>query len=278
MTRAIALLFTLSSFAHAQQTPTPSAQQTTPAQPRAGQPANQPRRGQQPAADRAPAQPSATFPSVHSAAEQSDLTADPNAPFWRDIKGVWIEKRIDSAEAVPPLKTEVRSRWTDKNLYFLFVCPYEQINLRPNPQTESDTNQLWEHDVLELYIGSNFDDITKYHELQVSPQGEHLDGKIDATVPRVGIGDEWKWESGWKTKARLDRENKLWYAEIQLPIASIDSRPVKAGNEFRINLYRLQGPHPAAPARRDFIAWLPTGEYNPHRPLKFGRLKLVERQ
>jgi hypothetical protein len=135
--------------------------------------------------------------------------------------------------------------------------------------------------VLELYIGSNFDDITKYHELQVSPQGEHLDGKIDATVPRVGIGDEWTWESGWKTKARLDRDKKVWYAEIQLPIAAIDERPAKAGNEFRINMYRLQGPNPPASpagARRNFVAWLPTGEYNPHRPLKFGRLKLVERQ
>jgi hypothetical protein len=62
-----------------------------------------------------------------------------------------------------------------------------------------------------------------------------------------------------------------------LPIASFDQRPVKAGNEFRINLYRLQGPHPPAPARRDFVAWLPTGEYHPHRPLKFGRLKLIEK-
>jgi len=130
--------------------------------------------------------------------------------------------------------------------------------------------------VLEVYIGSNFDDITKYLELQVSPQGEHLDGTIDATVPRVGIGNEWVWESGWNTKARLDREKKVWYAEIQLPIASFDLRAVKAGNEFRINLYRLQGPHPPVPARRDFVAWLPTGEYQPHRPLKFGRLKLIE--
>jgi hypothetical protein len=40
-------------------------------------------------------------------------------------------------------------------------------------------------------------------------------------------------------------------AEIQWPIASFDTRPVKAGNEFRINLYRLQGPHPPPPARRE---------------------------
>jgi len=209
---------------------------------------------QTPSADRSPAQPSSTFPSVYAASAPRELTADPDSPFWKDIKGVWID------------------------LYFLCICPYEQLNLRPNPQTASDTHQLWETDVLEVYIGSNFDDITKYLELQVSPQGEHLDGTIDATVPRVGIGNEWVWESNWKTTARLDRSKKIWYAEIRLPITSFDKRPVKAGNEFRINLYRLQGPYPPAPARRDFVAWLPTGEYQPHRPLKFGRLKLVERQ
>jgi hypothetical protein len=233
------------------------------------------------ASDREPAKPESTFPSLFSATEEEPLTADPNAPFWKDIKGVWIEKRIDSAEPAPQLKTDVRSRWTNKNVYFLFVCPYVDLNLRANPQTEKDTPQLWNNDTFELYIGSNFDDITKYHELQVSPQGEHLDGKIDATVPRVGVGNEWQWDSGWQTKARLDRDKKVWYGEIQLPLASIDSRPPKAGNELRINVYRLQGPNPPASppgARRDFVAWLPTGEYQPHRPLKFGRLKLVERQ
>ena len=29
--------------------------------------------------------------------------------------------------------------------------------------------------------------------------------------------------------------------------------------------------------RRGFVAWLPTGEYQPHRPLEFGQLKLVDR-
>ena len=235
----------------------------------------QPPVGQTPAPDRTPARPSATLSSVYAASGPGALTADPESPFWKDVTGVWIERRIDTGEPAPQLRTAVKSRWTATDVYFLAVCPYEQLNLRPDPQTAYDTNQLWLHDVLEIYIGSNFDDITKYLELQVSPQGEHLDGTIDATVPRVGVGNEWVWESGWKTKARLDRDKKVWYAEVQLPIASFDRRPVKEGNEFRLNLYRLQGPHPPAPARRDFVAWLPTGEYHPHRPLKFGRLWLV---
>lgn len=148
-----------------------------------------------------------------------------------------VDGAADRHERIGATTQDVRSRWTATHLYFLFVCPYEQLNLRPNPQTASDTNRLWEHDVLEVYIGSNFDDITKYLELQVSPQGEHLDGTIDATVPRVGIGNEWAWESGWNTHARLDRDKKVWYAEIQLPIASFDQRPVKrATNSVSISI------------------------------------------
>jgi len=268
---SVALVLLVVSLTQAQ----PAAESIPPAQP--AQRANRPAPvGQTPSADRAPAQPAATISSVHSATEAAELTADPTTPFWRDVKGVWIERHVQTSEPAPALKTEIRSRWTDKNLYFLWVCPYVNLHLRENPQTETDTSQLWNNDVLELYIGSNFDDITKYHEFQASPQGEHLDGKIDATVPRVGIGDEWKWESGWKTKARLDRDKKVWHAELQIPIAAIDQRPAKTGNEFRINFYRLEG-NPTPPARRDFVAWKPTGEFNPHRPLKFGRLKLVDR-
>jgi hypothetical protein len=215
------------------------------------------------------------FLSYRADEDPAELSAAPQAPFWKDIPGIVLDRRIDSREPAPALRTDVRSRWTDKYLYFMAVCPYENANLRPNPVTNVETHRLWEHDVLEVYIGANFEDITKYYELQVSPQGEYLDMEIDQTVPQIGIGDERLWESRWEVKSYHEPAKKIWHGEFRIPISAIDSRPVQAGNEFRINVYRLQGPHPAAPARRDFIAWQPTGEYHPHRPLKFGRLKLI---
>lgn len=73
----------------------------------------------------------------------------------------------------------------------------------------------------------------------------------------------------------MDRDEKIWYAEMRIPIKAIDERTPKAGNEMRINVYRLGGTE----AERDFfLAWQPTGVWNPHKPEKFGRLKLVEKQ
>ena len=217
----------------------------------------------------------AVFLSYRADEDPKELLADPDAPFWKGVPGIVIDRRIDSREPVPSLKSDVRSRWTDKYLYMIGVCPYEKSNLRPNPVTNVETHRLWEHDVLEVYIGANFKDITKYYELQVSPQGEYLDMKIDQTKEVIGVGDERLWDSGWQVKSRHEPTQRIWYGEFRIPIAAIDSRPAKVGNEFRINVYRLQGPHPERPARRDFIAWQPTGEYHPHRPLHFGRLKLV---
>ena len=55
-------------------------------------------------------------------------------------------------------RTEVRTRWTAQNLYFLFVCPYAQLNLRPNPKTSTETYGLWNWDVAEVFIGADFKD------------------------------------------------------------------------------------------------------------------------
>ena len=71
---------------------------------------------------------------------------------------------------VPKYRTEVRTRWTAQNLYFLFVCPYEQLNLRPNPKTSTETYGLWNWDVAEVFIGADFKDVKPYKEFEISPR------------------------------------------------------------------------------------------------------------
>ena len=106
----------------------------------------------------------------------------------------------------------------------------------------------------------------------MSPQGEFLDLDIDSSKPRPGHSDERLWDSGMKVKASIDEAKKIWTGEMRIPIASIDKRPPQAGNELRINLFRQDGKVP----KRDFLAWQTTGVWNPHRPEKFGKLRLVE--
>lgn len=197
-------------------------------------------------------------------------TANAGTKFWRDIRPVIIDTTI-LGEKAGRWRSEARSRWTKDYIYFLFTGPYEKLTLRPNADTTNETFRLWEWDVFELYIGADFEHINLYREFQVSPQGEFLDLNIDSTRARPGHTDERFWNSGFKVQARVDEAGKVWYAEMRIPISAIDKRKPQAGNEMRVNVYRLQG----LAETRDFLAWQTTGVWNPHRPAKFGRLKLV---
>src|SRR5579862_2793712 len=97
------------------------------------------------------------------------LSADPDAPQWRDAPSV-IAENGPHGEPVPGHRTEIRSRWTPKNIYFLFICPYQQLHLKPNPSQTAETNQLWDWDVAEVFVGSDFNQITRYKEFEISPQ------------------------------------------------------------------------------------------------------------
>ncbi|MBZ5581383.1 MAG: carbohydrate-binding family 9-like protein [Acidobacteriia bacterium] len=217
------------------------------------------------------AQSPAVFPS-YRAAQDHEPDPSPGSSFWR-AKGVALDKSI-LGQPEPALASEARSRWTDKNLYFLFFGPYQVLHLKPDPDTVHETFKLWFFDDFELYLGANFDNINLYGEFQISPQSEFLDQAIDATKSKPGWGDEHLWDSGMQVKSRIDRVRKIWYGEMRIPIAAIDKRKPAEGNEMRVNVYRLQTV-PEGEPKIHFLAWQPTGEWNPHRPAKFGRLKLV---
>jgi len=203
----------------------------------------------------------------HQAQRDFALKADSNDPNWK-VSGVFFDGDRDG-NPVPGHRTEVRSRWTGANLYLLFICPYESLNLKPNPVTASETNQLWNWDVAEIFIGTDFQNIRKYKEFEVSPQGEWVDLDIDRDQPKGEGG--WKWDSGFEAKARIDTDQKIWYAAMRIPVASIDQRPAKEGLEMRVNLFRCQGKDPG----RKYLAWQPPHNRTFHTPEAFGILKLA---
>jgi hypothetical protein len=195
------------------------------------------------------------------------LTADPQAAAWKAVPGVFADKGR-RGETIAHHRTEIRSQWTPKNLYFLFICPYEHLHLKPNPSTTTETNLLWEWDVAEVFIGTDFDNIKHYTEFQVSPQGEWVDLDIDRTSnpAKHDVG----WNSGFEVKAQIDRDKKVWFGAMRIPLAKIDRRQPKDGLEMRINFYRIQGPGPD----RKMINWQPVNNDSFHTPEAFGRLRL----
>lgn len=193
--------------------------------------------------------------------------ADPSSAFWQPAKPIFAIGDTMGNE-VPGHRTEIRSRWTANNLYFLFVCPYQELYLKPAPVTDKETNQLWNYDVAEVFIGWDYKNIRRYKEFEVSPQGEWVDLDIDRDHPLPEGG--WLWNSGFHVTVRVDRAAKIWSAVMRIPWKTIDELPPEAGNELRVNFYRMQGP----PPHRKMIAWQPTHSRTYHVPESFGTLRL----
>lgn len=207
-----------------------------------------------------------TFRSIY-ANHDITLNTDSASAFWRGAGRVYLERDVMGGPA-PGLRTEVLSRWTKNNLYLLYICPYQELNLKPNPNPHKETNGLWNWDVAEAFIGWNFNDISRYKEFEVSPQGEWVDLAID--LREADNSHNWKWNSGFSVTARINYAKKVWYGAMQIPFASIDPRPPKAGTLLRVNLFRSQGPD------HHDVVWQPTMEKTFHVPSRFGILELVD--
>ena len=194
------------------------------------------------------------------------LTADPAAAPWKGVAGV-IADHDRFGAVVTGHRTEIRSRWTPQNLYLLFICPYEELYLHPDPSTTTETNKLWDWDVAEAFIGADFSHIKQYKEFQVSPQAEWVDLAIDrGTEPP---NHDVAWNSGYEVKARVDKDRHVWYGAMRIPMPAIGVA-AKPGAEARINLYRCPGP----PDHRKYINWQTVKNETFHTPEAFGRLRL----
>jgi hypothetical protein len=74
---------------------------------------------------------SAVLESAYSA-KGFDLTADPTTAEWAKAPSVRANRNY-LGEPIPGAPTEIRSRWTKQNLYLLYICPYDELNLKPEP-------------------------------------------------------------------------------------------------------------------------------------------------
>lgn len=207
------------------------------------------------------------FRSVYAAGDVV-LDTEPRSAFWHAAPAVYAE--ADSwGRMMPAYRTEIRSRWTKSNLYLLFACPYEELYLKPSPNAAEETYGLWNWDVAELFIGSDFHNIRRYKEFEVSPQREWVDLDINLDLPDHAVG--WNWNSGFQVAARIDPRVKIWYGAMRIPFAALATHPPVTGRNYRANLFRSQGP----PNRRKSIAWKAPMNDTFHVPEKFGLLELV---
>src|SRR6516162_4286379 len=169
----------------------------------------------------------------------------------------------------PRLKTEVRAFWTDSDLYLLFISPYTELNLWLPADNSKDRLKLWDRDVIEFFLGDDWQNIKRYREFEIAPTGDWVDLAIDLNKDTYDA----KWDSGWQRQGRIDEKNHIWYAAARVPLHSVSEKQVGGGTKWRVNLYRIDGL--GADPQRRFLCWQPTCVINRdpnHVPEHFGTL------
>jgi hypothetical protein len=213
--------------------------------------------------------PTATMTIKRSPSAPAHLAIDPASPEWRRANSVEIVKDCSVTLDYPKLKTEVRGFWTDTDLYLLFVCPYDTLNVFLPANNREPRLKLWDRDVVEMFLGDDWENIRHYREFEIAPTGDWIDLAIDLDHKGQNRG----WRSGWETGARIDEEKHVWYAAAKIPLKSVSATPVQAGTRWRMNLYRIEGQ--GADPQRHFLCWQPTCVQNRdpnHVPENFGTL------
>jgi hypothetical protein len=198
----------------------------------------------------------------------SGADTDPDSSFWADAPRIVAEGDF-YGEPVAGHRTEILLQWSPGSLYILFVCPYLQLHLKPEPNLTAETYELWNWDVAEVFIGDDFEKIRRYKEFEVSPQGEWVDLDVNLDKPPHETG--WVWQSGCEAAARIDAARQTWFGFLRIPWASISTHEPAVGSQFRANFYRCQGPEPD----RKYITWQAVKRASFHTPEAFGTLRLA---
>jgi MFS transporter, ACS family, glucarate transporter len=201
------------------------------------------------------------------------LTTDPRAAAWSHAAVVRMDKDCSRLVDYPKIATSIHGFWTDQYLYLLFECPYETLNLWLPATNDRPRPHLWDRDVVEVFLGDDWQNIRHYREFEIAPTADWIDLAIDLDHP----AEDYTWRSGWQTTARIDQRNRIWYAAARIPLPSISTQPVAVGTRWRLNLYRIDGQ--GSDAQRHFLCWQPTCTiyHDPnHVPEHFGTLVFAQ--
>lgn len=163
-------------------------------------------------------------------------------------------------------RTKARLMYDDENLYIAFECDDDHLF----STFENRDDHLWKQDAVEVFIdprGRGRD----YLEFQVSPAGKLFDTKVHRHPRRDDSFDG-------RAKAAVQREGSLnddsdrdrgWTAELMVPFAGLGQRPPRPGQEWRLNLFRLETKRNG---RRGFQGWSPPLANTTHITGRFGRI------
>jgi len=190
---------------------------------------------------------------------------------WETAEWVEFDHAMSGAPSYPQAVTKVAALWTAHYVYFSFRCHYTSLNTFPGEDPAKERWELWTRDVAEVFLNPQPERVSHYYEFEVAPNNQWIDLEIDKTkTPFNDAG----WDSHFQHATRVDAGNHVWTCEMRIPVRPMGVEAVRAGEEWRVNFFRADGP--GSDSERRFMSWstIPEGT-SFHVPERFGIIYFV---
>jgi alpha-galactosidase len=192
--------------------------------------------------------------------------------IWKNAN--WSEFEHDKAGQIknPALRTRVAAAWTHRFLYFAFSARYDSLNTFEGEDITKERWELWNRDVVELFLNPEPERMTHYYEFEVAPNNQWIDLEIEKK--KTPFNDA-SWNSGFEHATRIDAKHHLWVTEMRIPISALGTKAIHEGDLWRVNFFRAAGA--GGDAQRVFLAWSPIPQGGTfHVPNRFGILRFLK--
>ena len=196
---------------------------------------------------------------------------DLSKPSWKGAESVEFDHDASGKSHYPDVSTRVACLWTAAYVYFAFWSRYDSLNVYEGEDPRVERWQLWERDVVEVFLNPQPERVNHYYEFEVAPNNQWVDLEIDKTKDPF---NDASWNSGFEHATRIDAMTHIWTTEMRIPISSMKVSSMRVGAQWRANFFRAAGK--GGDDHRQFLAWsiIPEGKTF-HVPTRFGILKLV---
>lgn len=205
-----------------------------------------------------------------------NLSGKVDDPLWQQAVPVKLASPIDGKPG--RYQTSARMLYSNTHLYLAFQCEDAYVW---GTFTERDA-EIYTEECVEMFLCPS-GKTRQYYEINVSPRNTVFDAVILNGRPAKGGRTNFRGLKeytceGLVTKIHIDGTlgepgAKGWSAEFAIPFTSIpgaDRLTPQAGDEWRVNLFRIDTP---PKSKMELYAWSPTGANDFHVPWAFGVLR-----
>jgi hypothetical protein len=196
---------------------------------------------------------------------------DLSKPAWKNAISANFDHDVSGKFHYPEVSTRVASVWTETHVYFYFWCRYDSLNVYEGEDPAVERWQLWDRDVVEVFLNPQPERVNHYYEFEVAPNNQWVDLEIDKTKEPF---NDVSWNSEFQHATRIDTKNRTWTTEMRIAVSSMNVSAIHPGDKWRANFFRATGK--GGDDDRRFLAWsiIPEGKTF-HVPTRFGILMLV---